>query len=263
MPKPIEWTGPLIGKFWSAIAETRLSELSFGKTGGEVLLALVDRFLPKGASVLDYGAGDGDLIPVLLKAGYEVAAFEPSTGRRESLLARSDVQSSKFIGVIGPEDTRTFDVVLCSEVIEHVLPDEGPAFLRSLFERVKPGGTLVITTPHAEDLELNSSYCPHCDSLFHRWQHVRSFTREALRSELESGGFQVESVRAADLSGQVQLYMLREQVDYFLRQNVFKRLKAALNPQLFPAIRPENAISVIDGVDDGSILIAVARRPGA
>lgn len=260
MPKPIQWTTPLIEKFWSTIAQTRLSELSFGKTGGHTLIALIQKHLPAGATVLDYGAGDGDLIPVLLEHGFKVAVCEPSQGRRESILKRPDIHSERFLGVIAPEDEGVFDVVLCSEVIEHVLPEAAQDFLESLRARLKPGGTLVVTTPHDEDLDLSASYCPNCDSIFHRWQHVRSFTRETLRDELTKGGFDVVSIRAADISGQVQLYMLREQVQYFLNQNIVKRLKAAMNKRLFPAILPENSISVIQGVDDGSILVAVARK---
>ena len=53
----------------------------------------------------------------------------------------------------------------------------------------KPGGLLIVTTPNNENLELQMSYCPVSNLLFHRWQHVRSFTRATLCELLNRFGY--------------------------------------------------------------------------
>jgi hypothetical protein len=45
-----------------------------------------------------------------------------------------------------------------------------------------------VTTPNNEDLELGMAYCPVSNTLFHRWQHVRSFTGESLSCLLSRHG---------------------------------------------------------------------------
>jgi len=49
---------------------------------------------------------------------------------------------------------------------------------------------VVITTPNNEDLELSQCYCPISNTLFHRWQHVRSFTEETLAALLAKHGIE-------------------------------------------------------------------------
>lgn len=57
-------------------------------------------------------------------------------GTAESLLNRGDVTS--------------YDVVIASEVVEHVPDAEKAAFMESLARLIRPGGYLILTTPRAE-----------------------------------------------------------------------------------------------------------------
>lgn len=50
---------------------------------------------------------------------------------------------------------------------------------------------LIVTTPNGEDLSASQIYCPNCDSKFHRWQHVRSWTGKTLGDFMEKLGFEV------------------------------------------------------------------------
>ena len=75
------------------------------------------------------------------------------------------------------------------EVIEHILDEQLDETLGRLAALTKPAGTLVVTTPNNEDLDLGMAYCPVSNLLFHRWQHVRSFTRETLCAVLDRFGF--------------------------------------------------------------------------
>lgn len=99
-------------------------------------------------SFLDVGSNYGfaaDLGRNLL--GWEVTAIEPGTagrrGSRELQLAIRD----EFLLVDTVFDHQ-FDLVLASEVLEHV-PDPA-GFLRAIAAHVAPGGRFVMTTPAAE-----------------------------------------------------------------------------------------------------------------
>lgn len=91
--------------------------------------------IPKGASVLDVGVGSGpywDLRPDLNWQGLDI-----TDGERVDYLITGDLP--------WPIENKKFDVVLCTQVIEHV---EDPDFLVSEIERVlKSGGRVILNAP--------------------------------------------------------------------------------------------------------------------
>lgn len=189
MPQKIEWTRELVGKFWDGFSQTRLEELSFGRSAGPKLLEFIGHHLTPGLKCLDYGAGEGSLVSLLLDKGCQVAAWEPSPERRAEIIARGVENNERFLGFIDSAGAEVFDVVIASEVIEHILENDLDDVLAEFRRFLRPGGLLIITTPNNEDLELGSCYCPVSDTVFHRWQHVRSFTAESLDDLLSGAGF--------------------------------------------------------------------------
>lgn len=188
-PEPVrlKWTPELVHSYWDGFSQTRLVELSFSKLAGRSLLVAVDHLLPRTGRVIDFGAGDGHLARLLTERGLQVAAYEPSKGRQENLNARL-TGCRGFLGVVGTRSRQRFDVAIMAEVIEHILDEELDKTLRRLVALVKPGGTIVVTTPNNEDLELGMAYCPISNTLFHRWQHMRAFTRDTLCALLNEYG---------------------------------------------------------------------------
>ena len=181
------WTPELVERFWTGVAQTRLTEYDFARQGGKSLIIAVEHYLPKDGRILDFGAGNGELVELLLDRRYQVAAYEPSRGREGYLLDHLGGRDG-FLGVLGPESQEQFDAVLMVEVIEHILDQEFDRALRRVRGMLKEGGTLIVTTPNNEDLELGVTYCPVSNLLFHRWQHVRSFTAESLSTLLSQYG---------------------------------------------------------------------------
>lgn len=184
----IHWTPELVNKFWNGLSQTRLTELSFAKLGGRSLIVTVDHLLSAEKTILDYGAGDGDLVQLLCERGLMAAAFEPADERANTLRQKL-AKFPNFLGCVDFESENTYDVVFMTEVIEHILDEQLDNSLKKLNSLTKPGGIVIITCPNNEDLELDMVYCPVSNVLFNRWQHVRSFTNIALASLLSKYDF--------------------------------------------------------------------------
>jgi 2-polyprenyl-3-methyl-5-hydroxy-6-metoxy-1,4-benzoquinol methylase len=200
MAKPIQWTPELVERFWSGVSQTKLSHLSFSRSAAPYLIELLGGHLKSQGRHLDFGAGDGDLVRALIERGYATAACEPA-GVRSAKIALDIAHHPKFLGLIKDDSPDRFDVVLMIEVIEHILEKDLDSALQKVRSLLAAGGTLIVTTPNAEDLDLSSAYCPNCDSLFHRWQHVRSFTPESLAALLFAYGFECLFLHQVDFSG--------------------------------------------------------------
>lgn len=192
MPKPVTWTPELVTRFWDGFAQVEsMKALSFGRLAGALVVELASLWVAKGTRCLDYGGGDGQLVQHLIEAGIPSAAFEPSSLRaREIEKAIGD--SPLFLGRIEADDPCSFGFILCTEVIEHVLPGGLDEFAQAIVRRLEPGGKVLLSTPYAEDLSQAAVYCPVCDSTFHRWQHQRSFRPGDLRALFERHGLRTE-----------------------------------------------------------------------
>lgn len=204
MVKRIHWTPELVNKFWDGVAQTELDSLSFGKVAGPQFLELISDYLVPGGSHLDYGAGSGHVLQLLLDRGLNAAGFDPSPERQALLLAKIG-QHKNFLGVKGADSAEQFDVVLLMEVVEHVLDEDFDVVLERVASFVKPGGYLIASTPNNENLETSSVYCPVSETFFHPWQHVRSFTPAQLSDCFIKHAFSTEFVALADFSSDADL----------------------------------------------------------
>lgn len=188
-PKEAQWTHETVSRFWNGIAQTQLFSYAFSKTGGRAFLVAFDHLLPKEGRILDFGAGNGDLAKLMCERGLHVACYEPSEELRKPI--EENLSTVKgFLGCIDQGSDETFDLVVLTEVIEHILEEDLNATLTRLHSFVKPGGMIIVTTPNNENLELGKCLCPMCETLFHRWQHVRSFTSETIESLFSRFGFE-------------------------------------------------------------------------
>jgi 2-polyprenyl-3-methyl-5-hydroxy-6-metoxy-1,4-benzoquinol methylase len=103
--------------------------------------------------ILDVGCGTGWLSRELRPFG-QVTGLEPSTeGIRKAEATNSGDHDLEF--VVGTAETLLlagrsgeFDLVVASEVIEHVIDQSG--FLDDIYSLLKPRGLLILTTPRQE-----------------------------------------------------------------------------------------------------------------
>ena len=129
----------------------RASELS-GGTSSEPIKQLVMRCLAQEGvrgSLLDFGAGRGELLAQLHAAGgFAQLAGADLFSRPPRLPASIEWHEQDLNDTVAID--RTFDAVVCSETIEHL---ENPRHVfRSLRQLVHPGGALVLTMPNQESI---------------------------------------------------------------------------------------------------------------
>lgn len=153
------------------------------------LQAVADR-VNAGATVLDIGIGWGEIIPMLEKrqiGRYSGVDFSDKIVRQ---VAARHPGHQFYVG--GLEQIREpHDVVLALEVCEHILPSKIMAFYSDIRRALKPDGLLIISVPLNEDLSAITLRCPHCSHVHSRMGHVRAYTSELIRAELELAGFEV------------------------------------------------------------------------
>lgn len=194
-PWNFEWSRESIRNFWNLFAHSPLTRLSFSKLVAPSLVDLVSAQVSREKRILDFGAGNGDFCRAMMQAGYKVAVYEPSEERRHSSLSLS--LSPNFLGAVS---SGRFECVTCFEVLEHIFPDDLENTMRLLGSFLEPGGMIIGTVPRDENLEEAQCICPHCGALFHRWQHMRSFNAQSLAQFLQSFGFNVKAVWAANFA---------------------------------------------------------------
>jgi ubiquinone/menaquinone biosynthesis C-methylase UbiE len=143
--------------------------------------------LPEGVeSILDAGCGGGALMAKLARVGkYRVEGMDMSeigvrTVRQQlGMQARvgSVVEMSDFADA-------SFDLVICSEVIEHLKEEEIP---RCISEITRVARRWVITTnPCQEDLGYHAVVCDRCKTRFHAVGHINTVDETFLRHHLGS-----------------------------------------------------------------------------
>jgi len=174
--------------------------------------------IPKGiGSVVDLGCGDGYLSYLLAKSGLQVTAVDLSQNR----LMKFQKVAQKFgIRQIQTDITQTglpdesFDLVVCSEVLEHILAYE--KVLKEAHRLLRRQGHLIVTVPYKETLKV--IICPHCLKPFYQDGHLHRFDRKNLAQKLQESGFEVLKQKTFRSRGVVHIqHHLRIRYGLFLK----------------------------------------------
>lgn len=180
-------------KIWSYFQSENPQVFRGAKPRLDYLVRRAKRILPGGASILTIGIGDGYLERRLRQEGLRATALDPDIRAVEALIDQGISGAVGFAQAI-PFDSRSFDLVIASEVLEHLDAEQGAAALTEIERVLTPGGWFLGTVPYAEDLGTGQVICPSCGTVFHRWGHHRAFNCGALKHEL-LGTFATARVR--------------------------------------------------------------------
>lgn len=157
--------------------------------------ALFGEVLPskRDARILDFGCGAGMMLEWLNHMGYSNAqGIDSDKGQVDfanglGLKATLTESSSAWLAEAG-----IFDLILMSDVLEHISYPEDEATLHALYSALNPGGILVLRVPNA-----NSSFASRYRYIDRT--HHRSYTSESLILPLEEAGFQSIAISGEDV----------------------------------------------------------------
>lgn len=141
--------------------------------------------------VLDTGCGGAWLAKSLVPLGYKLISMDISD--INPIKALKNVPADNHYGLVAdvfelPIRAGSIDCIVAAEIIEHV-SDPG-RFIHELFNVLKPGGKLIITTPYNE--LIRTSLCIHCNRLTPHNAHLHSFTEESMKKYLPREAKSVE-----------------------------------------------------------------------
>lgn len=112
--------------------------------------------LSNGIKCLDIGCGEGNQIRLLQPHFKQVIGTDisftalgyASDRYHSSIKEQSNVTLLQADGFLQPFKNESFDFILCSEVIEHILPEESQNLLKEISRTLKKNGNCLITTPN-------------------------------------------------------------------------------------------------------------------
>ena len=204
VPHEIEWTPERVKRFWDFYSSNpAMADSYFARMVGPSLLSYVGKRIKIGTAV-DIGCGPGDLIGLLTQRGHDAYGVDSSPASIAQVEERF-AGTPHFKGTAMNDGTidlpdGTADTAFMVEVVEH-MDDEALGGALSEAKRIlRPGGHLVLTTPNEENLDASRTMCPECGGIYHRIQHVRSWSSRTLSDYVARFGFDSVSCRGTVLS---------------------------------------------------------------
>ena len=141
-----------------------------------------------GLDVLVAGCGSGELACLLAATNARVTAFDVDEATvalaREAAREAGVAITTRVARLEEYEDAAQYDVVIATDVLEHIDDDESAA--RRLMALTRPGGRVVITVPAAPWL-----FGYHDEILGHH----RRYSRRTLRRLFDGGALRIEKMR--------------------------------------------------------------------
>ena len=138
----------------------------------------VARMIPRlaGGTSLDVGARDGHFSKLLAEQFDAVTALDlkaPNLSHPRVQCVSGDVRALDF-------HDDAFDLVVCTEVLEHVVPASLQAACAELARVCRH--YLLIGVPFKQDIRVGRTTCIHCRAVNPPWGHVNAFDEARLRT---------------------------------------------------------------------------------
>jgi SAM-dependent methyltransferase len=163
---------------------------------------LSGRVARPGQRVLDVGAGTGELVALLRRAGLDAGGVEYSRAARDFCAENRGIALSEDLARLSPG---SYDLITMIEVIEHLTD------LRATLSRarslLKPGGRLFVTTPNRRSVRalIEKGHWREAQKKY----HLFLFDRSSLKRHLGFSGYaRIKSVAFAPITKPDALFWL-------------------------------------------------------
>ena len=158
----------------------------------------------RGSNVLEVGVGCGVFTEALSEMGRTVAAVDINPAFLDNVKSLDGV-ATHLKDATKPLGIGSHDLAICSEVLEHVPPAQSQAMLQSIFDGLRPGGTLILTTPQrfsTVELMARLFKFPMVLALARKIYgsaeelgHINLLTAGAVRDQIRQTGFEIDGQR--------------------------------------------------------------------
>jgi SAM-dependent methyltransferase len=138
---------------------------------------------PPGATVLDFGCGEGRLLDLLQNCGWQTCGIEPALDRAFQRHRRLDAIPR----------AAEFDLVVLLQVLEHVANPLD--LLRQLAGACRVGGHLLVSVPRFDTLPLHRDY----KYVLNGRAHITAYTWACLQELLSRAGWQAVAPPPAEV----------------------------------------------------------------
>ena len=123
---------------------------------------------PSVRTILDVGCGDGSLTNCFTDE-YNIIGCDLNTSGLNKVIGPKVLCNSAIL----PFRHRTFDLVISSQIIEHLPHNVYEKTLKEL-QRVT-ARYILVGVPYNEDLKTFTTRCKQCRTVYNIWGHIRSF----------------------------------------------------------------------------------------
>jgi O-antigen chain-terminating methyltransferase len=135
--------------------------------------------------VLDIGCGRGEFLELLKERDVQAIGIDTDSEMVKRCLQKGvaafHVDAHSFLRKTG----ESFDGIFCSQVMEHLDPDEAIDLLELCEKRLNPGGILIVITPNPRNIRVITELF-WCDLT-----HKRLYPLRLLIQMLEERGFEI------------------------------------------------------------------------
>ncbi len=190
------------------------------------------RALPPGLRLLDLGAAGGHLGRAVRDRCAFIAGVEPHPPSGSAKAGYDDWREVDALHA--GEWSEYFDVVVCADVLEHVL--NPLRLLESIRVWLKPSGVLLISIPNVANISVRLAL------LFGQFRyaergilddsHVAFYTRASAMALLEEGGLRIRAIEPTTMPYELASPILAR-APWTLPARAFARVSAKAWPTLF------------------------------
>lgn len=134
--------------------------------------------------VVDIGCGRGEMLEVLIEAGYDVAGVDLNDEMVEICRSKGlPVVKDDGIHFLEQIEDSSLRGIFCAQVVEHLLTSEVEQMMQLAYEKLLPGGVLVVETINPRSLYALGNH------FFADTSHVKPLHPETMRFICEQVGF--------------------------------------------------------------------------